>query len=172
VLLAGIVIVVSVYLAVFHIRRRQALFLVTTSVLGLLLNNLLKVLVGRARPHFANSTATAFGSSFPSGHAMNSTVVYTSLLLLAWPRLRSVGARMLAAAATALLVFAIAASRVVLTLHYVSDVVAGIILGVAFVLASAAAFTTWRHEGGHLPEAVESAPTVGEVVHGDSVGAR
>jgi undecaprenyl-diphosphatase len=103
---------------------------------------------------------------------MNSTVVYTSLLLLAWPRLRSVGARMLAAAATALLVFAIAASRVVLTLHYVSDVVAGIILGVAFVLASAAAFTTWRHEGGHLPEAVESAPTVGEVVHGDSVGAR
>jgi undecaprenyl-diphosphatase len=169
--LAGIVLAVTVYLAAFHRRRRQALFLVTTSVLGLLLNNLLKVLVGRARPHFATTTSTAFGSSFPSGHAMNSTVVYGCLLILAWPRLRTVG-RLLAAAVTVILVLAIAASRVVLTVHYVSDVVAGMVLGLAFTLASAAAFTTWRHEGGRLPEAVENAPTVGEVAHNDSVGAR
>jgi undecaprenyl-diphosphatase len=170
--LAGIVLAVTVYLAAFHRRRRQALFLVTTSVLGLLLNNVLKALVGRARPHFANTTATAIGSSFPSGHAMNSMVVYSCLLILAWSRLRSTAARLLASAATAILVLAIAASRVVLTVHYVSDVVAGMVLGLAFTLASAATFTTWRQEGGHLPKAVENAPTVGEVAHTDSVGAR
>jgi undecaprenyl-diphosphatase len=170
--LAGIVLAVIVYLAAFHRRRRQALFLLTTAVLGLLLNNVLKLLVGRARPHFSNTTSTAFGSSFPSGHAMNSTVVYGSLLILAWPRLRTGGTRLLAAAAAAILVLAIAASRVVLTVHYVSDVVAGIVLGMAFTLASAAAFTTWRQEGGHLPKAVENAPTVGQETRTDSVAAR
>ena len=61
-----------------------------------------------------------------------------------------------------MLILAIAASRVALGVHYVSDVVAGIVLGAALVLASAAAFTAWQHEGGRLPQAIENAPTVGE----------
>ena len=44
---------------------------------------------------------------------------------------------------TSLLVVLIAASRVVLTVHYVSDVAAGITLGVALVCASTAAFAVW-----------------------------
>ncbi|MEO5900349.1 MAG: phosphatase PAP2 family protein [Ilumatobacteraceae bacterium] len=160
--LVAVVVVAVVWLAVFHRRRRQALFLVVTAALGLALNNVLKVVVGRARPHFAHGGGSAFGSSFPSGHAMNSTVVYGCLLVIAWPFLRSVRARIGAFVVTAGVVLAIAASRVVLTVHYVSDVVAGIVLGTAFVLASAAAFTAWRQEGGRLPEAIASAPAVGE----------
>lgn len=53
---------------------------------------------------------------------------------------------------TTLLVVLIAASRVVLTVHYVSDVAAGITLGVALVCASTAAFAVWPNDGGHLPE--------------------
>jgi undecaprenyl-diphosphatase len=75
--LAVIVLAVTVWLAVFHKRRRQALFLVVTAILGVMLNNILKVVVGRARPRFASGNVTAFGNSFPSGHAMNSTVVCT-----------------------------------------------------------------------------------------------
>ncbi len=159
-----VVVVVAgvVWLGVFHRRRRQALFLVVTAALGLALNNVLKVVVGRARPHFAHGGGTAFGSSFPSGHAMNSTVVYGCLLVIAWPLLRSVRARVEAFAVTSVVVVAIAASRVVLTVHYVSDVVAGIVLGTAFVLGSAAAFTAWRHEGGRLPVAIEGVPVLGE----------
>jgi len=58
------------------------------------------------------------------------------------------------------LIGAIATSRVVLGVHYASDVVAGIALGSAFVLASTAAFKAWQHEGGRLPRAVEDAPTL------------
>lgn len=51
----------------------------------------------------------------------------------------------------AVVILAIAASRVGRTVHFVSDVVAGIVLGLAFVLASAAAPTAWRHDGGSRP---------------------
>ncbi|MCU1504019.1 MAG: hypothetical protein JWM12_3373 [Ilumatobacteraceae bacterium] len=157
-----IVIVVAIYLAVFNRRRRQALFLVSTAVLGVIANNIIKAVVGRSRPHFSDAVAHALGKSFPSGHAMNSTVVYGSLLLLAWSPLRNARRRAIAALFTAALVVAIAASRVMLGVHYVSDVVAGIVLGSAFVLASAAAFRAWQHEGGHLPPSIERAPTLSE----------
>ncbi len=166
-----IVVAATVWLAVFQKRRRQALFLVVTSTLGLLLNNVIKALVGRARPHFDQGGATALGSSFPSGHAMNSTVVYGCLLVIVWPMLPSVRLRAVALASTTLLVLAIATSRVVLTVHYPSDVVAGIVLGAAFVLACSAAFTAWRHDGGRLPDAIEEAPAVGEPA-GPSVNAK
>jgi undecaprenyl-diphosphatase len=162
VMLIAVVVAATVWLAVFHRRRRQALFLVVTATLGLVLNNVVKALVGRTRPHFEHGGATALGSSFPSGHAMNSTIVYGCLLVIIWPRLRTTGARVVALALTAVLVLAIATSRVLLTVHYVSDVVAGIVLGTAFVFASAAAFTAWRHEGGHLPAEIEAAPVLGE----------
>ena len=165
--LTVIVVVVTLYLAVFHRRRRQALYLIITAVLGVTVNNIIKTMVGRSRPHFSNAVAHALGKSFPSGHAMNSTVVYGALLLLAWRPLRTTARRALALAATTVIITAIAASRVVLGVHYVTDVVAGVVLGAAFVLASAAAFTAWQHEGGHLPAAVEQAPTLPEATSGD-----
>jgi undecaprenyl-diphosphatase len=160
--LASVVVVTVVFLAVFRRRRRQALFLVTTTVLGLITNNIVKALVGRSRPHFTNAAAHALGKSFPSGHAMNSTVVYGSLLIVAWPGLRTIARRAVAASLTAVLITFIAASRVALGVHYVSDVVAGVVLGAAFALACAASFRTWEEEGGHLPTAIESAPTLGD----------
>jgi membrane-associated phospholipid phosphatase len=163
--LTVVVVVVAVYLAVFHHRRRQALYLITTAVLGVLSNNIIKAVVGRSRPHFSNGVAHAFGKSFPSGHAMNSTVVYGAVLLLAWGPLRTTLRRVVALAVCAALIAAIATSRVVLGVHYVTDVFAGVLLGTAFVLASAAAFRAWRHEVGHPPPVIEQAPTIIEATH-------
>ena len=137
-------------------KRRQALFLITTALLGSGLNNLVKVVVGRDRPHFDTARVTALGKSFPSGHAMNAAVVYGVLLILFSPRLHTRRRRIGAVANTSLLVALIAASRVVLTVHYVSDVVAGITLGVALVCISTAAFAPWRDGGGHLREATKT----------------
>ena len=64
--LTVIVVVVTLYLAVFHRRRRQALYLITTAVLGVTVNNIIKTMVGRSRPHFSNAVAHALGKSFPS----------------------------------------------------------------------------------------------------------
>lgn len=149
--LAAVVITGTGYLGLIRKQRRQALFLLTTALVGTGLNNLIKVVVGRNRPHFEPSRATAFGKSFPSGHAMNAAVVYCVLLTLIWSQLHTRRRRTAAICGTTLLLVLIAASRVVLTVHYVSDVIAGITLGVALVCASTAAFAVWPDDSGPDP---------------------
>lgn len=141
--------------ALLLVRRgssRLALFLAVTSAGGALVNSAVKVAVNRPRPSPVDPVATAYGDSFPSGHAMASVVVYGSLLLVFLPALGRRG-RLPAAAGTVVLALAIGCSRLALGVHYLSDVVAGWVLGVAWLSASVAAFSIWRQETGH--EAVE-----------------
>lgn len=73
-------------------------------------------------------TAFASGYGFPSGHAVNTTVVYFGLAsVLAVSTVR----RRYAAAAT--IVAAVCAARVVLGLHYLVDVLAGVALALALL---------------------------------------
>lgn len=144
--LVTIVILATVFLIVSSRRRRDAVFLIATAVVGTIANNAIKIAVGRDRPHFSPAVATAFGKSFPSGHAMNSTVIFGALFVLVWPTLRGVRRKVAPWLVIAAIV-AICASRVVLEVHYLSDVLAGVILGAAVVCASSAAFMLpTRHE--------------------------
>ncbi len=129
---------------------RLALFLVVTTVLGGLLDTAVKLAVDRPRPSLVDPVATAFGKSFPSGHAMGSTIVYGALLLVFLPFLAR-RHRVLLVAATAVLVLAIGFSRLALGVHYISDVVGGYVLGLAWLAASTAAFSIWRVERGRPP---------------------
>ena len=133
-----------------HKRVRLALFVVVTGVGGGLVDTAVKVLVNRPRPVLANPIAHALGKSFPSGHTMSSTVVYGALLLVflpVVPRRR----RWVPIAATVVLVLAIATSRIALGVHFLSDVLGGLILGLAWLAASVAAFRIWRTERGRKP---------------------
>jgi membrane-associated phospholipid phosphatase len=127
-------------------RRRSAVFLGSTALVGGLLNYSVKLVVGRARPEFLEPVATAGGRSFPSGHAMSSTVVYGAVLIALLPVLAGRRRRVAAALATGALVTAVGFSRLGLGVHYLSDVLGGHLLGVAWLAASAAAFATWRSE--------------------------
>lgn len=158
--LTAVVVVALLYLAVFRRRRRDAALLLTTAVVGSVIDTVVKLLVRRARPQFSHPVAHALGKSFPSGHTMNSTIIYGALLVISLPTLHRAG-KWIATIATCALVAAIAVSRVALGLHYISDVVGAILLGLAWLLASTSAFHKWRREGGHLPDAIESAPTIG-----------
>lgn len=140
-----------------HNRIRLAAFIVTTATLGGLIDTAVKVLVNRPRPEFETALAHALGKSFPSGHAMSSTVVYGTLLLVFLPAIPRRGRRYVVAA-TVTLVLAIAASRLALGVHFLSDVVGGIVLGLAWLAASVAAFRIWRSERGRRP-----APVLGGV---------
>jgi membrane-associated phospholipid phosphatase len=94
--------------------------------------------------------ATAHGKSFPSGHAMSSTFVYGSLLLVFLPVVRR-RVRPILFGLTVVLVAAIGFSRLALGVHYITDVVGGVVLGLAWLAASTAAFSTWRVERGRPP---------------------
>ncbi len=130
-----------------HRRARLAAFLVATGTLGGLVNSTVKVLVDRPRPVFDHPLGHAMGKSFPSGHAMSSTVVYGALLLVFLPALPR-RARPYAVGGVVTLVLLIAASRLALGVHYLSDVLGGVVLGLAWLAASVAAFRVWVTERG------------------------
>ena len=88
------------------------------------------------------------GASFPSGHAQAAATGYGILLLVFLPVLAP-GWRRVAIGFAAFMVVAIAFSRVALAAHFVSDVVAGIILGAAWTAGMAALFSAWRVHRGH-----------------------
>ena len=94
------------------------------------LQNAIKALVGRPRPsvmHLEHVTS----SSFPSGHATQSTAFLVALVALVCMT-RSGRLRAATVVLAAVLVCAIGASRVYLGVHYPTDVAAGIILGGAW----------------------------------------
>ncbi len=126
---------------------RLAVFLVVTTLGGGLLDTIVKEAVGRPRPSLVDPVATAHGKSFPSGHAMSSTVVYGALLMVFLP---VIGRRYrpVVLGGVMVLVAAIGFSRLALGVHFISDVLGGFVLGLAWLAASTAAFSTWRVERG------------------------
>jgi membrane-associated phospholipid phosphatase len=128
-------------------RFRLAVFVVVTMVGNSLLNTLVKLAVHRSRPVLPNPVAHSTGLSFPSGHAQSAIVAYSVLLLVFLPALRGPWRR-LAILLAILMVLGIGLSRVALGVHYVSDVLAGYVLGAAWVAAMTAAFNAWRLERG------------------------
>jgi uncharacterized protein (TIGR03382 family) len=120
-------------------QRRLALFVAVTAVGSSLLNSAVKTAVHRVRPNLSDPVAYAQGLSFPSGHAQAAVVGYGLLLLVFLPVLD--GARRRAVIILAVVaVLGIGFSRIALGVHYVSDVVGGILLGAAWVAAMTAAF--------------------------------
>lgn len=100
--------------------------------------NLIKVLVGRARPT-VSVLAGFTGNSFPSGHSAAAAACYGTIALLLTMRW-SPKTRALAYGAAFAIAVAVACSRVLLGVHWVSDVVAGLAIGWSWVALCSIAF--------------------------------
>lgn len=123
--------------------RVRALWAWVTMMVGWNLALDIKLIVQRARPVIEDPIEIAPGYSFPSGHAANTTIAVTALVVLLWPLLQRTG-RVAAVAAGSLIVVLTALDRVFLGVHFPSDVTAGTLLGVALILGSYAGFTGRR----------------------------
>jgi membrane-associated phospholipid phosphatase len=151
-LLIPLVVVVALALTLRR-RYRLAIYLVVTGIGAGLLDPAVKVIVGRLRPVLETPVAHAPGNSFPSGHALSSFVVYGALVLVFLPALGR-RLRLVVLPLAALLVFAIGLSRVALGVHFVSDVLAGWLLGACWLGVTGYAFRLWRTEVGRAPAPV------------------
>lgn len=128
---------------------RLAVFVLVTVLGSWLLNSQVKLAVDRVRPVLPDPVAHADGMSFPSGHAQSATVAASVLLLVFLPALRArTGRRRLAVGAALVWVIAVCFSRVALGVHYVSDVLAGVVLGAAWVTTTAVLFSVSRRARG------------------------
>lgn len=132
------IIVAVAALALLLTRRfRAALYVVVVRTTELGLATLGKNGIARPRPTFPDPVSHASSSSFPSGHAAGSAAVFGALLLIAltWTRAGRWTAA-IGGIAAVIVVAAVSSSRVLLGVHYPSDVVAGALLGVECVLAA------------------------------------
>lgn len=115
-----------------------AWFLAVVLAGNALINNLVKLVVGRARPDVPHLVETS-SYSFPSGHSATAAAAWCAFALVLTRR-RSRRARAAAAAVAALVTGAVAASRALLGVHWLTDVVAGVVMGWGWFLLCALAF--------------------------------
>jgi undecaprenyl-diphosphatase len=116
-------------------RVRAALYVLLVRLVELAIETVVKVLIDRPRPTVPVVITHASESSFPSGHAAGSAALVVSVLVLLLPRVGRTTASALVTLG-ALTCLAIAASRVLLGVHYPSDAVAGLILGTLCAVAA------------------------------------
>jgi membrane-associated phospholipid phosphatase len=142
--------------AVFLLRHRRLneAVLLCVGALGIeILFSVLKLAFHRPRPELAYVHLDTY--SFPSGHAAGSAGIYAILFYLA-ARRQPRGRKLLLAFAYVVLIGLIAFSRLYLEVHYLSDVLAGITLGIAW--AAACLFIYEKTRAGdvsrHLPGGV------------------
>lgn len=117
-----------------RMRERTELQLLLLAVIGAeILTVGLKLGFRRERPFFSDPLASESTYSFPSGHASVSLAVYGTLGFIAARHLPTVAARLAVLSAAATVVLLIGFSRLYLGVHFLTDVVAGFSLGLAWV---------------------------------------
>lgn len=146
-------------------RSRTPLVLMVIGVTGSLAMTMVgKAVVGRARPPITDAVPPFETSpSLPSGHALNSTVIAGLIAYLLLRRLKSRPARVITIASAAIWAVAMGLSRVFLGHHWMTDVVIGWILGLAWltvVITAHRLYLTARQSRGHpeRPDTLTAAP--------------
>ena len=142
--LAGtyVVVVVIVVVAIAEVVRIPnkwvPVFLVSVVVGEIVLVTTIKQALDRVRPSF-NPAAATLGPSFPSGHSATAAALYAAVALVL-ARRRAPRTRALIAGVAAAVAVAVACSRVMLGVHWLSDVIAGLAFGWAWFAICAIAF--------------------------------
>lgn len=145
----------TVLFGLYLVWRRQPYWLaaMVLSVFGGMgVNKLLKFLVHRARPHFNDPILSLTSYSFPSGHTMMATVLYGVLAAFLVSKTPRWSWRVLIVAVAGCLILSVAFSRVYLGAHYLSDVLAALAEGLAWLSLCLTAFYSIRLKRNRRPD--------------------
>jgi undecaprenyl-diphosphatase len=120
--------------------RLPALWIAAASLVGAAVQQILKALVGRQRPVWSEPVDSADYAAFPSGHAMTAAVTCGLLLWLLARSGAGPGLRRTAALLAVVSVLGVGFTRLYLGVHWLTDVLAGWLLGVCLVAVAAGSY--------------------------------
>lgn len=118
---------------------RAAIYVLAVRLVVVVATTGIKDAVARARPDEAHPVAIAHGYSFPSGHSSGSAALWCSVAVLIAARTR----RSVAVAVAVVVPVVVATTRVLLGVHFLTDVIAGLVLGVE-IAVGLAMLRSWR----------------------------
>ncbi len=118
----------------FSGKRKTAGLVLVAVLCGVVLSSLLKSGFARPRPDLVPHSVAVFTSSFPSGHAMMSAVVYLTLGSLVARTKHSVTLKVYVLSLALFLTLLVGLSRIYLGVHWPSDVLAGWAAGACWAL--------------------------------------
>lgn len=98
---------------------------------GAFLNSMLKKIIQRPRP--VDALIPVGGYSFPSGHAMSAVIFYSLILILFMHEIKNTKLRYVFLSTNILVILMVGLSRVMLKVHYVSDVLGAFVIGLLWV---------------------------------------
>ncbi|WP_214370015.1 phosphatase PAP2 family protein [Pseudonocardia sp. H11422] len=124
-------------------RRPDAVFLAVAMAGASVVFRLLKLAFDRPRPPPVDRLVAETNESLPSGHATMSIVVIGALVALAWAG-RRLATRIGLVVAAALWVGAVGVTRLYLGVHWFSDVLAGWLVGAAWLVVCVTVWAWWR----------------------------
>lgn len=127
------IITLTILSIIFVKNKNNKIFIGVNAVLITLLNLLIKNLVKRPRPEGFRIISES-GYSFPSGHSMVSTAFYGLFIYLAYKYIKNKKLKYFICTILSILIVLIGTSRVYLGVHYGSDVIAGFVLSIAYLI--------------------------------------
>ena len=114
-------------------KRQEAGFFAVALIIGEIIKELLKLLFHQERPDASSALIQESGYSFPSGHAFMSVIFYGMICYFIYQACKNKWQKIILLIVTAILIFLIGYSRIYLGVHWVSDVLAGWIIGGAIL---------------------------------------
>lgn len=157
--------------AVLDYRRRRNAevfgFMAAVGVGQFALSNLLKLIVGRARPDVVNLVA-AHGFSFPSGHTTAASATWSAIALVIG-RQQPRKVQGVLAGLAALVAASVAVSRALLGVHWVTDVLGGLALGWGWFMIVAVIYGLRTQRMGDVANPHGGAPDIGRSWASDGV---
>ena len=134
------IITLTILSIIFVKNKKNKIFIAINAALITLLNVLIKNLVKRPRPEGFRIISES-GYSFPSGHSMVSTAFYGLFIYLAYKYINNKKLKYFICIVLSILIVLICISRVYLGVHYGSDVIAGFVLSIAYLIGFTSIFS-------------------------------
>ena len=143
-------VLIAVIFLLLHRRVASALLVIIAVLGGSGISELIKTLFGRDRPPLIYRGVETSNASFPSGHAMLSTITYLTLGAMLAQVMPGRRQKVFVFTTAVVLALIIGASRVYLGVHWLTDVLAGWSLGAAWAMICwLAAWSIRRFLAGH-----------------------